>query len=739
MLFANSKPSIQWFGHLGIRIGCSMAIVCIVNLALGDEAPPASPPNFAKPTAETRFIKFEKASVHCGPAKDHYITSELPRGSSVEVFHQTKDGWCGIRPPNGSHDWLAADQTYLLPGGKQAEVVGNTAPAWIGAESNLKNQRFRWQIELQPTQKVDVIGEIAQAVDSDKIRLWYKILPPPGEFRWIRSEALSVAPPKSRSTTVTVANAKEAATNSEEVAQQAAYNSTQRNKAGSSSVLVRHAVANQDSPIPPISPMPTSGESVEPIPMINYSTEHTSNEHTSNGQVIEREPIAGQFIEGEGIVIGSTPGEWHGDEGYVEDEGYVHGNSMADGSIVDGDEWIVEGDAQPCATCNRVGCTTCGPSHQTDSFQQWDATVATGNPRLRFRPISRILGLFGLSVVEGERIEDPRVAACPFGCGCARCMQGTADLHPRSSGRLNHLPRPIRRLPVHGPSNWLGMKDSLEGSLGQSYLASLPSPSTNSSNTPSTGNWHGIAPARLGSELGSVSAGIGSNSNNKTLLGNDRPAVVAASANGDELHFTTPEIQQAMIDLTRVVSNSMDRWDLREHAARAQQWIEQAVDPIARGEARLLLERIESFEILRRRSQLATDVAYATTPSTAFTSNNSVPASLAGFQRPADSLTTSPSSGEPFPASPAAVQRNADGTPASDASGWLVAVHSAEYGQPEFALTDDNGGLIAYVQPLPGMNLSRYLKQPVGIYGVKGYLPNLSARQIVAERIVRLR
>jgi hypothetical protein len=37
------------------------------------------------------------------------------------------------------------------------------------------------------------------------------------------------------------------------------------------------------------------------------------------------------------------------------------------------------------------------------------------------------------------------------------------------------------------------------------------------------------------------------------------------------------------------------------------------------------------------------------------------------------------------------------------------------------------------------MNLRRYLKQPVGIYGMKGYLPQLSARQIVAERIVRIR
>lgn len=284
------------------------------------------------------------------------------------------------------------------------------------------------------------------------------------------------------------------------------------------------------------------------------------------------------------------------------------------------------------------------------------------------------------------------------------------------------------------------MNDSLQNPIAPSNL-SIPSRSLLSqSSTSSLGNWHGLAPARLGSELGTVATETSSTLNNPIAYNNSGSSVVAASAQGEELRFSTPEIQQAMIDLTRVVANSMDRWDLREHAARAQQWIEQAADPIARGEARLLLERIESFEVLRRRSLSATDVAYATTPSNGMSSNNVVSASLAGYQRPTDPTVPTPSSNnQPFPASPASPQLNADGTPASDASGWLVSVHSAEYGQPEYALTDDFGGLIAYVQPAPGMNLSRYLKQPVGIYGVKGYLPNLSARQIVVERIVRLR
>jgi hypothetical protein len=75
----------------------------------------------------------------------------------------------------------------------------------------------------------------------------------------------------------------------------------------------------------------------------------------------------------------------------------------------------------------------------------------------------------------------------------------------------------------------------------------------------------------------------------------------------------------------------------------------------------------------------------------------------------------------------------------SEASGWLVSVHTSLPGQPEFALTDDAGKVLAYVRPTTGLNLRRYVQQPVTVYGAPGYIPNLAARQIVAERVVRLR
>ncbi len=128
-----------------------------------------------------RYASTNKTPVYCGPGDDFYVTSQLRVGTAVEVFHQTKTGWCAVRPPDGSFGWLAAENAYLLPGGTVAEIVGTKVPAWIG--SNLETpKQFRWQVELQPSQQVQVLGESKQKIDPDTERLWYRIAPPQVNF-----------------------------------------------------------------------------------------------------------------------------------------------------------------------------------------------------------------------------------------------------------------------------------------------------------------------------------------------------------------------------------------------------------------------------------------------------------------------------------------------------------------------------------------------------------------------------
>ncbi len=116
---------------------------------------------------ETKFVTQGELPVFAGPHNKYYQTGSLKRGTSVDVYLETQDGWCGIRPPEGSYDWVNAEHAYLLPGGKRAEIVGEATQAWIGTSIKVP-QAHQWQIQLQPTQVVDVIGEATQAIGSEK-------------------------------------------------------------------------------------------------------------------------------------------------------------------------------------------------------------------------------------------------------------------------------------------------------------------------------------------------------------------------------------------------------------------------------------------------------------------------------------------------------------------------------------------------------------------------------------------
>ncbi len=65
-------------------------------------------------------------------------------------------------------------------------------------------------------------------------------------------------------------------------------------------------------------------------------------------------------------------------------------------------------------------------------------------------------------------------------------------------------------------------------------------------------------------------------------------------------------------------------------------------------------------------------------------------------------------------------------------------MHSGRDDYPKFALTDDAGKLVAYVESSPALNLRGYLQQPVAIHGQKGMNSLLNARSIYAQRVIRI-
>ena len=143
---------------------------------------------FDKP--KVRFVQSNKASIRSGPSEKYYATTTLQNGTSVDVYLETSDGWSGIRPPANSHDWIPSNIAYLLPGGKSAEIIEDKSPAWVGSDSSDLSE-FMWQMELVKSQQVQVLGEELQMTDDGKKQLWYRIAPPPGEFRWVKTSQLS--------------------------------------------------------------------------------------------------------------------------------------------------------------------------------------------------------------------------------------------------------------------------------------------------------------------------------------------------------------------------------------------------------------------------------------------------------------------------------------------------------------------------------------------------------------------
>ncbi|MCC6510371.1 MAG: hypothetical protein IT423_14805 [Pirellulaceae bacterium] len=73
-----------------------------------------------------------------------------------------------------------------------------------------------------------------------------------------------------------------------------------------------------------------------------------------------------------------------------------------------------------------------------------------------------------------------------------------------------------------------------------------------------------------------------------------------------------------------------------------------------------------------------------------------------------------------------------------DATGWIVPVLGSSRDMPTHALTNDAGKIIVYLTPAAGVNLSRYSSQPIGVYGLRGYLPQLKTNHIQVQRVVRL-
>lgn len=173
----------------------------------------------------------------------------------------------------------------------------------------------------------------------------------------------------------------------------------------------------------------------------------------------------------------------------------------------------------------------------------------------------------------------------------------------------------------------------------------------------------------------------------------------------------TDELAAVDLTLTQTLAQPQSTWNFALLKQRVQTLIDQAPNPEQRGQARLMRDKIVRFE-------------------QAF----GVP------DNPAPLLAAQAASAAEAAVKPGALPSD----PRYDGVGYLQETRA---GSPEaqrrvpyqYALVDGEGKLLAFVSPAAGFNPRAYLGQQVGVYGRRGFVGELRAPHIAAEKMIKLR
>jgi hypothetical protein len=438
---------------------------------------------------QTRFVQRARASIHCGPGLKYYPTQLVNYGDALDVYLETADGWSAVRPPEGSYSWIAAEDGFLLPGGKELEVVNAEVPSWIGSRMGTP-KKYNWQLKLQPTQVLAVLGESNQSLDGGEDRLWFKVAPPQGEFRWIHTAMLAEQPPRPRATPIQ--GSRDSSTS--------LASSSKRN--GSGRVRTASTSSNRStvsgSEVQTAAYQTESGNAEElpqPMPIAQGEGQRGSRDNPLNyepslddvqydlddGEFIVGQPTldGGGYFEGDSNIVyddagySTTMDEYSGEyyEGdYYEGDYYgenYYGDEMIDGQFVDGHTYydgdviydgvsmapgglrpIVSGrqshsghshpDGVPLGYPHRPAARQPINDPVQSRFRNFSALSSEGGG-MRVRPLGSILGMIGLAVREVEVVQ-PNALRDPTALAYAESTGSVAGID-----RLDRLPRPTRR------------------------------------------------------------------------------------------------------------------------------------------------------------------------------------------------------------------------------------------------------------------------------------------------------
>ena len=129
------------------------------------------------------LVAKDNALVRSGPGKVHYGTQKLAAGQVVEVYRHDPDGWCAIRPVEGSFCIIPEATVEVIGEGVGEIKLAGTTP-FVGTKLGTVEKPL-WQVKLREKEKVSLIGQLSWPNPEGHSTIWYQIKPPAGEFRWI--------------------------------------------------------------------------------------------------------------------------------------------------------------------------------------------------------------------------------------------------------------------------------------------------------------------------------------------------------------------------------------------------------------------------------------------------------------------------------------------------------------------------------------------------------------------------
>lgn len=135
-------------------------------------------------------VAADAAVVRSGPSEDAYPTGSVGKNRYVEAYFRSDDGWCAIRPPQGSFSWVNAKfvRRETDSTGRIVSTGNKAVPARVGGATVEESALV--QVGLKNGTTVKILDETRLSDGSS----WLKIAPPSGEFRWIRAKDLIADP-----------------------------------------------------------------------------------------------------------------------------------------------------------------------------------------------------------------------------------------------------------------------------------------------------------------------------------------------------------------------------------------------------------------------------------------------------------------------------------------------------------------------------------------------------------------